>query len=142
MRRLRPIEACPVGTSIGAFYLVMAGINIGIVVADASTYRHFADQGLWPFVRSGWLDIVMAHPGAWIGLLAAVEIVIGLAFLATRPWQRVAYIAAIAFHVALMSFGWGFWLWAVPAIGALLAAARHDLGTDTRDAPSRAGTVA
>ncbi|VXC12334.1 conserved hypothetical protein [Aeromicrobium sp. 9AM] len=119
----------------------MAGINIGIVVADASTYRHFADHGLWSFVRSGWLDIVMAHPGAWIGLLAAGEVAIGLAFLGPKPWPRTAYAAAIGFHVALMSFGWGVWLWAVPAIGGLVIAARHDLGADAGRARSPARTA-
>jgi hypothetical protein len=128
MRGTQTPEARPVGSYIGAFYLVMAGINIGIVIADSSTYRHFADGGLFPFVRTGWREIVMARPGAWIGLLAAGEIAIGLAFLARRPWPRIAYGAAIVFHLALMVFGWGVWLWAVPAIGALTAAARHDLG--------------
>lgn len=127
MSSLRPSKRAPVGGYIGAFYLVMAGINIGITVADASTYRHFADGGLFPFVRAGWRDIVMDHPGAWIGLLAAGEIAMGLAFLARPPWPRVAYAAAIVFHLALMVFGWGFWLWAIPAIGALAGAARHDL---------------
>lgn len=131
--QLQPRQRRPVGTWIGAFYLVMAGINIGIVIADRSTYRHFADEGLFGFVRTGWRDIVMAHPSAWIGLLAAGEIAMGLAFLASRPWQRAAYMAAIVFHVALMAFGWGVWLWAVPAIGVLTAAARRDLGADSRD---------
>ena len=131
--QLQPGQRRPVGTWIGAFYLVMAGINIGIVIADSSTYRHFADEGLFVFVRGGWRDIVMAHPPLWIGLLAAGEIAMGLAFLASKPWQRAAYAAAIVFHVALMAFGWGVWVWAVPAICVLTAAMRHDLGAETRD---------
>lgn len=117
----------------------MAGINAGIVIADASTYRHFADDGL-PFVRTGWRDIVMVEPRAWIGLLAVGEIAIGLAFLARSPWPRVGYAAAIAFHLALMVFGWGIWLWAVPAIVALTAAARHDVSAHPpATAPARDG---
>jgi hypothetical protein len=114
------------GRYLGAFYLVMAGINIGLTVADPQTYRHFADEGLFPFVRSGWREIVMAHPTVWIGMLAAGEIVIGLAFLAVGWWRRAAYFAAIGFHVALMTFGWGVWLWSVPAIVLLTLARRHD----------------
>jgi hypothetical protein len=113
-------------TALGAFYLVMAGINIGLVVGDSSVYRHFADKGLFPFVRTGWRDIVMAHPGVWIGLLAAGEIAIGLAFLARGSWPRAAYVAAVCFHLALMLFGWGVWLWAVPALALLVYAARTD----------------
>lgn len=114
------------GSYLGAFFLVMAGINIGICVGNPEKYRHFADHGLFPFVRTGWDDIVMVHPGAWIGLLAAGEIAIGLAFLASRSWLRAAYTAAICFHVALMMFGWGVWLWAVPVIVLLVVAAHTD----------------
>ena len=116
-----------VATCLGAFFLVMAGINIGIVIGDSSTYRHFADGGLFTFVRAGWRDIVMARPGVWIGLLAAGEIAIGCAFLAHRRLRRIAYVAAIAFHAALMLFGWGVWLWSVPAIALLTLAARNDV---------------
>ena len=31
---------------------------------------------------------------------------------------QLGYVAAIAFHVALLSFGWGFYVWSVPMIGA------------------------
>lgn len=111
---------------LGAFYLVMAGINIGLVVADGTVYQTMADGGLFAFVRSGWREIVMAHPGIWIGLLAAGEIAIGLAFLSRGPWPRAAYLVAMAFHVGLMLLGWGFWLWSVPVLLGLLWAARHD----------------
>lgn len=116
----------PVSGYLGAFYLVAAGINIGIVVTDGTVYRPMADGGLFPFVRTGWREIVMAHPGVWIGLLAAGEIAIGLAFLSRGLWPRAAYVAAMAFHGGLMLLGWGFWLWAVPALLGLLWAARHD----------------
>lgn len=116
-----------VATCLGAFFLVMAGINIGITIGDPSTYRHFADGGLFAFVRAGWRDIVMAHPAVWIGMLAAGEIAIGSAFLADRRWRRAAYAAAIGFQAALMLFGWGVWLWSVPAIALLTLAERNDM---------------
>lgn len=49
---------------LGASYLVMAGINIGLAVGDSSKCRHFADAGLFPVVRTVWRDIVMPNPGA------------------------------------------------------------------------------
>ena len=48
-RRRPPIAT----TAVGGFYLAMGGIHIGIVAADAQTYRHFADAALFDFVRAG-----------------------------------------------------------------------------------------
>jgi hypothetical protein len=116
---------------LGAFFLVTAGINIGLVVADRTIYRAFGDQGLFSFVRSGWRDVVMDLPGVWIGLLAAGEIAIGLAFLARPPWPRVAYLAAGAFHLALMLFGWGVYALS-PDRGGAAGPARRRPGARSR----------
>ncbi len=120
----------------GGFFLVMAGINIGLVVADGNVYRHFADGGLFDFVSTGWRTIVMEHPGAWVGLLAAGKLGIGAAILAGGPWARAGYAAAITFQLALMLFGWGFWAWSVPAIVVLTLAVR------ARDEPASNAALA
>ena len=114
---------------IGGFYLVMAGINIGLVVGDSEVYRHFADQGLFSFVRDGWVDIVMEAPGVWIALLAAGEIVIGAALLAGGRWTLPGYAAILAFHIALVLFGWGFLTWSGPVLALVSLAARRELLT-------------
>jgi hypothetical protein len=45
-----------------------------------------------------------------------------------RPvWRRAAYTAAIAFHAALLLFGWGFGLWVVPAVLLLSFGLRGEL---------------
>jgi hypothetical protein len=123
---------------IGGFFLVMAGINIGIVLGDAETYRHFADQGLFSFVRNGWLDIVMAAPGMWIGLLAAGEIAIGTALLAGGRWTLPGYAAIIAFHLALVLFGWWILVWSGPVLLLMSLIIRRELmiGRGTKD-PAR-----
>ena len=112
---------------IGGFYLVMAGINIGIVVGDTEIYRHFADHGLFSFVRHGWADIVMGAPGMWIGLLAAGEIAIGTALLVGGRWTQPGYAAILAFHFALVLFGWGFLTWSAPVILLVSWASRREL---------------
>ena len=124
---------------IGGFFLVMAGINIGIVVGDAEVYRHFADQGLFSLVRSGWLDIVMAAPGVWIGLLAVGEIAIGIALLAGGRWTLPGYAAIIAFHLALVLFGWGILAWSGPVLLLMALVLRRErlTGRRTKD-PTRA----
>lgn len=114
---------------IGEFYLVMAGLNLGIVIADASTYRHFADAALFGFVRTGWTSIVMEQPGVWIGVLAAGEIAIGLAFLGGKRWAIPAYAAVLVFHVLLVLIGWGFLIWSGPVLVLMTLAARRELGT-------------
>jgi hypothetical protein len=116
---------------VGGLFLVTAGVHVGLVSADAQVYRHFADNGLFPFVREGWQDIVMAHPAAWGLLLAAGELVLGTLLLVGGRAARWGWVGAIGFHVLLMLFGVGFWLWSVPALIVLVILARRD-GTDPR----------
>ena len=125
LRRIPGLSATRV--FIGGFYLVMAGINVGIVVGDAETYRHFADAGLFSFVRNGWSDIVMVAPGLWIGLLAAGEIAIGIALLAGGRWTLPGYATILAFHIGLVLFGWGFLTWSVPVVLLVSVAVRREL---------------
>ena len=46
-----------------------------------------------------------------------------------RAWERgvVGWAGVLVFHVLLMVFGLGFWLWSLPAIALLLYLARRDL---------------
>ena len=117
---------------VGGFYLVMAGINIGMAVADSETYRHFADGGLFAFVREGWLTIVMSNPGLWIGLLAAGELLIGVMLLIGGRWTLPAYGAIIAFHLVLVLFGWGFLTWSAPVVLVLAIVTRRELASRPR----------
>src|SRR5690348_14123817 len=66
---------------VGGFYLVMGGVNAGIVAADPETYRTFADGAFWAFVTGTWRGVVMAHPVPWILALAVGEVVLGLLLL-------------------------------------------------------------
>ena len=111
---------------VGCFYLTMAGINAGIVFADAGSYRHFADDSYLPFVTRMWQDIVMAHPAAWGLLLAGGEIVLGALLLHGGRAAQAGWLGVIAFHLLLMTFGFGIWLWSVPVLALLIPAARAD----------------
>jgi hypothetical protein len=112
---------------VGGFYLVMGGVHLGLVSADAEVYRHFADHGLLPVVRTGWQEIVMAHPAVWGLVLMAGELTLGTLLLIGGRAARWGWIGVIAFQVLLMVFGFGFWLWSVPALGVLVVLARRDL---------------
>jgi hypothetical protein len=114
---------------VGGFYLVMGGINAGILAADPQTYRTFADSAFWPFVTTSWHEVVMASPYVWFLLLAAGEVVLGLLLLHGGPAARLGWAGVIGFHVLLMSFGFGIWLWCLPALAFLVPAARSDWGS-------------
>jgi hypothetical protein len=111
---------------VGGFYLTMAGINAGIVFADAHGYQHFADAAALDFVRQQWNDIVMANPSVWGLLLATGEIVLGVLLLSGGASARIGWVGVIGFHALLMLFGPGIWLWCVPALAVLVATARAD----------------
>lgn len=106
---------------VGGLFIATAGMHVGIVAADAEFYRPFADAALVPGIRTAWSNIFMAHPAAWGLAVAAGELAIGITSLAGGRWARLGVGGAIAFHVALMLFGWGFWFWSLPML-ALLAA--------------------
>src|SRR4051812_649723 len=113
MTQARPLrrttsEARPsrLGRSVvGGFFLVMGGVHLGLVSADPQVYQHFADHGLFGFVRSGWQDIVMAAPAVYGLLLMAAEITAGTLLLVGGRAARVGWVAVTAFHVLLLLFG-------------------------------------
>lgn len=138
----RTVRAAATRRLVGGFYLVMGGINAGVVAADPETYRGFADDALWPFVTHTWRDVVMSQPLLWFLLLAGGEIVLGLLLLAGTPAARAGWIGVITFHVLLMSFGFAFWMWSIPALALLVPSAVIDwptqAGPDRRPGSSAA----
>jgi hypothetical protein len=114
-------------TVVGGFFLVMGGVHLGLVAADPQVYGHFADNGLFLFVRTGWREIVMAAPALYGLLLMAGEVTAGAMLLAGGRAARFGWVAVIVFHVLLMVFGWWTWVWCVPALALLTWLARNDL---------------
>lgn len=98
---------------------------LGLFAADS--YEPFADGALVAIARDTWTDVFLAHPTAWALALAALELAIGSMLLRRRGLFRTAgYGLAIAFHLALMAFGWGYWLWTLPALLVLVLVVRAD----------------
>ncbi|QBR94570.1 hypothetical protein EXE57_17530 [Nocardioides euryhalodurans] len=113
----------------------MAGVHLGIVAVDPTTYDGFADHALLGFVQTGWAEVVMAAPAVWGLLLMAGEITLGvLLLLGGRP-ALVGWAAVIVFHLLLMLFGWWVWLWSVPALAVLVPLALHDVRSIRPGAP-------
>lgn len=107
----------------GGFYLTMAGINFGLAIGNPQTYTGFADAALFNWVRQAWLDVFMAHPVMWAGLLGAGKVFVGSALLAGGRWALAGLLAVIAFHLALMLFGWGVALWFLPILAVTIPVA-------------------
>jgi hypothetical protein len=99
-----------------------AVVHLVLALTTPQSYRPFADEALFGWVYDGWQNIFMVHPTLWALLLALTELTIAV-LLVKAP--RAGYVAVIAFHLALMCFGWGFWLWSVPALAFALPAAHH-----------------
>jgi hypothetical protein len=114
---------------VGGFYLSMGGVHLGLVAADPETYRHFADAGLFAFVRDGWQEIFMAHPVMFGLMLAVGEAVLGGLLHVGGRFASVGWAGVVAFHLLLMLFGFAIWLWCVPALAALVYLARSDTST-------------
>lgn len=112
--------------AVGLLYIGGAVVHITLASFNARGYDAFADGALLDVVRSGWREIFMSDPSAWALLLAWGEAALGAALLLGGTAARWGYGGVIAFHVALMLFGWGFWTWSVPALVFLVWLARRD----------------
>jgi len=124
--RQRRERARRAGRVVGMFFLWTSGVHAGIVAADPQFYRPFADSSFLPFVRDGWREVVMALPVLWGLLLMAGEAALGGLLLLGGRAAKAGWAGVIGFHVLLMLFGFGFWLWSVPALAILVPLAVRD----------------
>ena len=127
-----------------AFLFIVAGAGVNAtMLATGERYATFADGAPLAFVRHTWRSLVVPHHVAWIGLLIAFEVVVGLLALGGGRRPQLAYALAIAFHVGLLAFGWGFFLWAVPMIAAYATLLRGERrGVRPAPATARPGGLA
>lgn len=130
------IEPARVWRTIHWGFVAMFGagafVHVGLAIGSPDSYRPFADEALFGWVYDGWQNVFMAHPTVWALLLGAAEFIIAV-LLVRAP--RLGYIAVVAFHLALMLFGWGFWLWCVPALAFAVPAMVHEFRTASPEPP-------
>ena len=111
---------------VGALYVgAGAAVNLGMLLRG-DDYSGFADGAYVAFVRDTWESLVVPNHHWFIGALIVFEVAVGLLALAGGKRTQLAYALAIAFHVALLSFGWGFYLWSIPMIAALATLLRAE----------------
>ena len=92
----------------------------------------WVDGAYIPFVRETWRSLVVPNHGLFISLLIVFETAVGLLVLSGGKRTQLGLAAAIAFHIALLAFGWGFYLWSMPMIGALVLLLRAERQPDHR----------
>ena len=112
--------------AVSALWVVAgAGAN-AYFLARGDDYSGFADGASTSFVRQTWESLVVPHHGLFIGLLIGFEAAAGALVLVQGRPRQTALILLIAFNVALVSFGWGFLVWATPMVVALSLLWRAD----------------
>jgi hypothetical protein len=117
--RRRP-AALRTGRWATGFLFVCAGAGINaFYVLRGDDYARFADTSYIPFVRHTWRSLVVPNHTLFIGFLIGFELAVGFLVVAGGSRTQLAYAATIAFHIALLSFGWGFYAWSVPMVAAL-----------------------
>jgi hypothetical protein len=108
-----------------------AGANAAMLL-DGNTYRGFADGSPIPFVRDTWASLVVPHHHVFITLLIVGEALAGALVLYPGRVREGALFALIAFNATLLVFGWGFAIWAVPLVTALVLLVRAQRLDDQR----------
>ena len=128
--------------AFAVLYIVGGAAANTLFLLRGDDYAKFADASAVPFVRHTWHTLVVPNHAAWIMLLILFELAVGLLALLGGRETQFAYVAAIAFHVALLSFGWGFLLWSLPMITSLAVLLSAERRAVSVTPPPRARTFA
>ena len=91
-------------------------------------------------MRGTWRSLVVPNHDLFISLLIAFELAVGVLVLSSGRRAELGLVGAIGFHPALLSFGWGFYLWSIPMLVALVLLLRARRGSQ-RDS-NRPGAAA
>lgn len=106
--------------ALAALYLGAGALVNAVFVLRGDDYADFASGSYLPFVRDTWESLVVPNHHFFIGvLLVGFEAAVGVLALLGGRRAVLALVGAIGFHVALLSFGWGFFLWSVPMLVGL-----------------------
>jgi hypothetical protein len=120
LRARRSHRARMVGRMAAAALFVLAGALVNaLYLATGTDYAAFADLSYIPFVTETWRTVVGPNQVVFIGLLVVYEAIVGGLVLVGGRWTQVGLVGMIGFHVALLSFGWMFYVWSIPMLIAL-----------------------
>jgi hypothetical protein len=127
VRTRRGTDALRMGRlAVAMLYLGAGALVNAVLLATGEDYAKFADQAYIGFVRHTWRSLVVPNHVLFISLLVIFEATVGVLVLSGGRRTQLGLTAAIAFHCALLSFGWGFYLWSIPMIAALTVLLRAE----------------
>jgi uncharacterized membrane protein YphA (DoxX/SURF4 family) len=135
-RSRREPSALDTGRRAVGFLFLVAGAAVNtVLLLRGDDYAEFADGSYLAYVRDTWRSLVVPHHDVFISALVVFELVVGSLALVGGRRTQLAYGLAIAFHVALLSFGWGFFLWSLPMLAALGTLLRSERDVAAARAP-------
>ncbi len=105
--------------AVAALFVLAGALVNAAYLMRGDDYATFAGGSSIAFVRDTWASLVVPHHHLFIGLLVAFEATVGVLVLLGPRARQVGLVAAMVFHVLLVSFGWGFALWSAPMVVAL-----------------------
>ena len=127
VRAKRSPRALRIGLWAVSALFIAAGALVNLAyLLRGDDYGGFAEGSSFAFVRDTWASLVVPNHHVFIGLLVAFELTVGVLVLLGHRARQVGLVAAIVFHVLLMSFAWAIALWSVPMIVALALLLRAD----------------
>jgi len=89
----------------GVIYLIGAVANLVMVIMSPEIYHAFADGAFVQFYREAWNTVVVPNLFFFIALTIIFEITLGLLFLISRRFLKIALIFGIIFCLGLVPFG-------------------------------------
>lgn len=97
-----------------------------LTLASGGDYTDFADGSYLAFVHHTWHSVVAPHQYIFIPLLIAFEVAVGVLVPTGGRRTQLALVAAIAFHIGLMFFGWLYYPFSVAMILAFVLLLRAE----------------
>ena len=89
----------------GILYLGGAIANITLTVVNSpESYHSFADDALIDFYREAWANLVIPNMTLMIALLIAYELALGVLFLGSRRFLKIALAGGVIFCLGTVPF--------------------------------------
>ena len=140
-RRSHTAYRAAIGALAVLYTAAGAAVHAWNLATDVS-YSGFADWSWSSFVTDTWESLVVPHEWVFIGMLVAFEATVGVLVLIPGRPRRIGLTLILAFHVALVSFGWVYLVWVVPMGFALVLLLRAERQERRLEAPGPVPTTA
>jgi hypothetical protein len=105
--------------ALAALFLLAGACVNAVFLLQGADYSGFADSSYVRFVRETWRAVVAPNQLVFIPLLILFEASVGVLLLLGGRWARLGLVSAMGFHVALLAFGWWYYVWAIPMLVAM-----------------------